>query len=684
MKNESHHEGGHAKEWNMDPLVRALATSDRLHPTWHLHNNIFFPEQPSVQDESHVSSPVEPPVLEYVDWMPLSAETVSAETHVSTAAHALLDKVSDRQQSGTDTFHSSFQRLDRNIQLVMEHIAQKVQPFVDTATIVGEVLGFHREMHPRLAMAVKVLGGTSLSLLTILTLLGCAPAQGSAVQAFGGPDSARSTIQQPTLPPAEVPTPPKLAPVNNIETPPQRDTRIIPNGSLPGTSTFSGTTPPISVSTYRGDTLSIPTHPVPTAPLNAQQGQGTPSPDQVSADLDKKKIVAPKLEIKQEPFNVVAKFFSYIRQEAERVRTAQRAKDPEHDQRVNRELNTDTANFCMLGEGRTYEPPAIDGEVIASPTIISLVFNSSGALVMISEGLTHDILVPEGGPNGGQAVKIGEVFHHRGTEFTRKVLERATSVSCDFVVIMKDSLIKRFVDDVLLGIEMYVPTSFDSQPYYSGNTKMPSGRIEHGQQKMSGEQVMRYLKALPNTWTADTERAIRKSAIMKSIIDTTMKRITNEKDILFILRTLQFLGSLPQSRELTTDFNLHSLVDAMKDTLNALRESILQGQPITSSKIIFKSVTVVDSGVLPDDQKADGGAVQWASASTSSFAREMIEKGLIPGQKRDTTRAFEVPQPLEVNPFDPDYETKQLWKEYWKPIRDKTMDRFHSLRASGQ
>jgi hypothetical protein len=342
--------------------------------------------------------------------------------------------------------------------------------------------------------------------------------------------------------------------------------------------------------------------------------------------------------------------------DAERRRAELAKTDPEFAQRVDRELNEGRINFLLFGYGETHEPPATERALIGSHTIISYDLKTRRADIV---SLTHDIRAPEieremvrTGWKKAPIMRLDHAYEVGGFKLQRQTLEDATGLSIDFQVSFRDAVIQPLVDNVFDGLEVDVPMAFDVHPFYLDGKKYDKGHFTQGTQKLTGRQVIQFIKTVPMTegaYDPSLEHNVRKALILNALLNEVDQ---NYRDSLFWLKGSGFVTSQLLSGGIAYDFDPVSLIiNNIGTTTASLRRSLAQkstgGMQLPK---MDKSLYIVDPA------QGDGG-VQWvgANAAVNPITKKDIDDGLY--------ESTDVEVPYDSDPYG------NLVTGYWPSVR---------------
>ena len=242
-----------------------------------------------------------------------------------------------------------------------------------------------------------------------------------------------------------------------------------------------------------------------------------------------------------------------------------------------------------------------------------------------------------------------------------RVIEGATGLSVDFQMAFHDRFIKRMVDDALNGVEVEVPENFAVHPFYLDGKKYPSRSFKKGRQRMSGLDVLSFIKTVPDTnggsvYPKNQEHNFRKHLVVEGCTQALKANIANP---LFLLRLHNLLSSKSNKDTLDFDFDPQELLFGnLTEVASESGKSLFGKGEGGTPFILGDTVYIVDSA------HGDGG-VQWVNASQSPIIREELKRNLYPD------KAMEVPLNGDPNAED-------LAKDYWGSVRSLVRKRFQN------
>lgn len=273
--------------------------------------------------------------------------------------------------------------------------------------------------------------------------------------------------------------------------------------------------------------------------------------------------------------------------------------------RIDQQLNRDKLNLLVLGYGQTFEPPARYPETIGSPTIFSLNYRTKKADLV---SLTHDIRAPEierfkraKGLEQRYAMKLDRAYFEGGMEVLREVMENATGFWIDYIVVLPDREIARAIDDIYGGLEVGIPAAVPVHPIYLDNERYPAVTFPKGRQKLTGVQILQYIKSVPvNNEAKMFEHNVRKAQVLRGIIDALKD---NAVAPWFWYNALAFLNRQGTEDTIHFDFDPKQLlVDNIGNTIGGL---------IRSNSFDRGGLIEVNKEIYIHDPKSGAGGVAW-------------------------------------------------------------------------
>jgi hypothetical protein len=338
--------------------------------------------------------------------------------------------------------------------------------------------------------------------------------------------------------------------------------------------------------------------------------------------------------------------------EARKRRADLAQKDPDYFKRVDRELNEGRINFLLFGYGETHEPPITEKAIIGSQTILSYDLRTHRIDVV---SFTHDIRAPEIERELARRgiksapVRIDQAYNVGGFKLMRQVIEDATGLAIDFQITFRDSVLQGLVDSVFQGVPVDVPETFDVHPFYLDGKKYDTGHFDQGVQKMSGRQVIQFIKTVPvaeGMYDKTLEHNARKSLVFEAILNHLAK---NYSDRGLWLRGSAFVAGELVSGAIVYDFDpLPLIVNNVSATTASLSRTNATGESVLPK--INRSKYIVDAA------QGDGG-VQWvtANAAHNPITKRDIDSGLY--------QTLDMEVPITANPYG------DLPTEYWTSVR---------------
>lgn len=421
--------------------------------------------------------------------------------------------------------------------------------------------------------------------------------------------------------------------------------------------TASQSTPANNPTTSAGSASSfipIPTVTQPTLPPQPEPPASPttqPSPTQAIPTPVRGNTANVSAESEESLFDVLMLPFV---NEANRRRAERAKSDPEFARRVETGLNANRVNFLLYGYGETHEPPNTEKAIIGSHTIVSYDTQTRSVFIV---SLTHDIRAPEierelkkRGLNKTGAVRIDQVYSVGGFKLMQQVLENATGLSIDFQVSFRETVMQDFIDSVFEGVVIDVPVAFNVHPFYLDGVKYEKGTFAQGRQKLSGRQVIQFIKTVPITegyYGRDLEHNVRKHLVFTSLLQAIEK---NYKETWFWVKGSTFVARQAVTGAIAYDFDpIALIVNNIGQTIGNLSKLVNKDSASTMPRI-QKSIYIVDPA------HGEGG-VQWitANAAVNPITKKDIETGVY--------NAMDIEVPINANPYG------DLVTEYWTSVR---------------
>lgn len=385
-----------------------------------------------------------------------------------------------------------------------------------------------------------------------------------------------------------------------------------------------------------------------------------PGPDEiVDDDLLTELPYEAAPELPSGPLSVYDRMLQPFVKEAERARVERAKTDAEFNKRVDKALNDGRVNFLIFGYGETHEPPRTERAIIGSITMVSYNLKTR-AIDLVS--LTHDIRAPEverykrsQGVAQRFPLRIDQAWFEGGSSLLKTTVESATGLAVDFEITLPDSAIADFVDGVLGGVAIDVPSTFTVNPFYLKGVKYPEATFAKGPQTFDGKQVIQYIKTVPvenpNAYNRNLEHNARKHQIARGMLAALKSNAMNP---LFYWKMLGFLNRTGGGEAIEFDFDMKTLLfnnfAAIAPSLGSLVVDAKQGE----------AVPEVRRTIYIHDPKSGDGGVQWirGSADINPITRRDVAAGLYP----DMNLAI----PVGANPGAADLVTG-----YWAGLRQR-------------
>ena len=232
----------------------------------------------------------------------------------------------------------------------------------------------------------------------------------------------------------------------------------------------------------------------------------------------------------------------------------------------------------------------------------------------------------------------------------RRTLEDATGLAIDFQLAFKESAIAGATDSVFGGLDVDVPLAFKVNAYYLDGQKFPAGEFQKGRQRLTGTQVIQFIKTVPveEHYDLALEHNARKHLVFRSLMDA-MKE--HSGDVGFLGRAALFFSGQVAQDSIAYDFDSAQPAGRQPAHLDGRLGSAGAATRDDSVPSVARTLYVVDPA------SGDGG-VQWvqANAHTNGVTQRDI------AQHRYGELAMEVP--YNGNPYADD-----LAAQYWPDVR---------------
>ncbi len=387
--------------------------------------------------------------------------------------------------------------------------------------------------------------------------------------------------------------------------------------------------------------------------------------DDTEQHFEPLEIATPLPTVKPQAASRFERLIKPFLDEAKRRRQVQADADPTYWNRVDKELNDTRLNFLLFGYGETHEPPLTERAFIGSITLFSYDYRSRSVDLV---SLTHDIRAPELErylvSRTGQAtvgpIKLDRAYDLGGFPLMGRTLEDATGLAIDFQLAFNEDAIAGATDRVFGGLDVDVPLAFDVNAFYFEGHKHPTGSFAGGKQRLTGLQVIQFIKTVPveEHYDARLEHNSRKHLVFKALMDSLQQQVG---DVAFLARGAVFFGGEVVSSAITYDFDLRSLLLENLGQLIADRDAA----PATDTSVpsIARTLYVVDP------ISGDGG-VQWVKANARTN----------PVTRRDLDRGHYGETALEV-PYAGDPYADNLVTGYWPDVRRLVAGRLAATRT---
>jgi hypothetical protein len=327
-------------------------------------------------------------------------------------------------------------------------------------------------------------------------------------------------------------------------------------------------------------------------------------------------------------------------------------------------LKATRLNFLLFGYGETHEPPLTERAFIGSITLFSYDYGSR-SIDLVS--LTHDIRAPElerylmsRGQQKVGPIKLDQAYSMGGFDLMRRTLEDATGLSIDFQLAFNEDAIARATDRVFGGLDVDVPLPFKVNAFYYEGQKQPPGAFAQGRQRLTGMQVIQFIKTVPveEHYDLRLEHNARKHLVFSALMDGLQ---ANVGDVGFLGRGAVFFTGEVAGSGIAYDFDLRGLLVENLWSLITDRSSAAPGD--TAVPGIARTIYVVDPA------SGDGG-VQWVKANAKTN----------PVTQRDLDQSVYGETAMEV-PYTGDPYAEDLAGRYWTDVRKLVAARLSAARV---
>lgn len=247
---------------------------------------------------------------------------------------------------------------------------------------------------------------------------------------------------------------------------------------------------------------------------------------------------------------------------ADKARAGRAADDPDFSSRVDQALNTNRLNIALLGYGEEHGQPY--EEFGMSVTILSLNLESQQ---LGSISLSRDIRVTRYENNalgiGRQYFTLRSVYNRAGFEGTRLVIEEATGLAVDYQLLLRDVLVRNYLEQVSGPVTLAVAKEHHTLPYRLDRREFPADYIPAGTQTMDAQRAMTFILAEDvNPKGRADERSYRKNLLMHALIGNIKERLAS-KDISTVANLAEFLVREISSQNATPDFDSSLVLDGL-------------------------------------------------------------------------------------------------------------------------
>lgn len=298
-------------------------------------------------------------------------------------------------------------------------------------------------------------------------------------------------------------------------------------------------------------TVTPKSSPVATEPVATPRPSDTPSPTDTSPP---EPSVTPDTRALLERY-----FYPALLTETSQRRAQKGLEDAEYQKRVDLELNAGRVNFVFLGRRDL---------LTDSIQVMSLNLNKSKINTIT---IQRDTQAPEITDflNEDNPYRINQAYAFGGIELTAKILESATGLSSDYVVVTEMQALPRMVKDVFgnqIQVELpwRVPTNVKVYP--------------PGIQTINGEDALRL--ARERYYGGNRERNVVQQAILKGIFARVKQELTSSPTnaAAFTAKSILFLQKELSSGAMEANFDTGFFFDLAREVVRVIAEEGFDNQ----------------------------------------------------------------------------------------------------------
>lgn len=283
-------------------------------------------------------------------------------------------------------------------------------------------------------------------------------------------------------------------------------------------------------------------------PKGIQEGDATEQIPEPSAEPS----LTPSETPTEEPFTYFEKYlYPALYDAAQSTRFKKAEKDPDYWDRVDKKLNEDRINFVLLGIGS-------EGILTDSIQIMSL---KRGENEVRSITLNRDTEAPEirrfKGVNKGY--RVNQAHAIGGMPLAEQVLQDATGLAADYVVVLDMDVLPRAVEKVFGNrLEVCIPWEIDDAMM---------GYFPAGLQELDGEEVLRASRA--RYYGSNENRNTVQQYVLRAMLRRVREEISGGplKAAGLLTKGYLFYDDESSSGEIKTNFDRGFFADLVKNLI---------------------------------------------------------------------------------------------------------------------
>jgi len=263
-----------------------------------------------------------------------------------------------------------------------------------------------------------------------------------------------------------------------------------------------------------------------------------------------------------------AEYLKPFRAEAQRRRAQLSVTDGSYARRVDGQLNAGRVNFAVFGMGESTTNTYKEREV--SIMLVSIDENNQ----MYTVSLSRDIRVPELEQRtegiGRDSRDMRNVYAQLGFDGARQVIEEATGLSVNYVVVVKDIFLYNYINELSGPITIEVLKEHQTTPFLLGGKSYDGAFFAPGVQTMDAETAMTYiLSEDENPSGREDERSFRKNAVVSAFVANIQDALCH-RDVGFIIRLSALLARSLAVGDLQLNFDQTLLLDGLSGVARRL------------------------------------------------------------------------------------------------------------------